>query len=112
MRIGAMACYIVALIFYIISIILVIKKEKAACLIRGFRTLPEKEKSKYDTARMVLDIRANTQVWATLFLFGGVMCNSINQWFAVVIFIIWLYLLFKVIRSNTKNLFEKYKRHN
>ncbi len=112
MRVGAIACYIVALIFYIISIVLVIKKEKAVVLIKGFRKLPEKEKAKYDTARMVLDIRANTQVWATLFLFGGVMSNAISQWLAVGIFVIWLYLLFKAIKSNSNNSLEKYKMHN
>ena len=50
MRIGAMACYIVALIFYIISIILVIKKENAGILIKIFSILHGKEKSRYNNA--------------------------------------------------------------
>ena len=103
MRIGAMACYIVALIFYIISIILVIKKENAVILIKIFSILHGKEKSRYNNAAMALDIRVNTQMWATLFLFGGVMCNSVSQWIAIAIFIIWFYLVLKKLRSNKKD---------
>ena len=52
---------------------------------------------------MALDIRVNTQMWATLFLFGGVMCNSVSQWIAIAIFIIWFYLVLKKLRSNKKD---------
>lgn len=56
------------------------KKEKAAGLISGFNSLPKEEQKNYDTARMVLDMRADVQTWATLFLFGGVITYMVSQW--------------------------------
>ena len=72
-------------------------------LIKIFSILHGKEKSRYNNAAMALDIRVNTQMWATLFLFGGVMCNSVSQWIAIAIFIIWFYLVLKKLRSNKKD---------
>lgn len=106
---GSMACYVMAMIFYIISMIFVIKKEKAAILISGFNSLPKEERKNYDTARMVLDMRANTQVWATLFLFGGVITYSVSQWLTIAVFAIWLYLFFKQVKLDAHKAFEKYR---
>ena len=38
MKAGSMACYVMAMIFYVIAFIFVIKKEKAAGLISGFNS--------------------------------------------------------------------------
>ena len=109
MKTGSIACYVMAMIFYIIALIFVIKKEKAAGLISGFNSLPKEEQKNYDIARMVLDIRANLQTWATLFLFGGVITYMVGQWLTMAVFAIWLYLFFKQVGLDARKTFEKYR---
>ena len=52
MKAGSMACYVMAMIFYVIAFIFVIKKEKAAGLISGFNSLPKEEQKNYNTQRL------------------------------------------------------------
>lgn len=109
MKAGSMACYVMAMIFYVIAFIFVIKKEKAAGLISGFNSLPKEEQKNYDTARMVLDMRADVQTWATLFLFGGVITYMVSQWLTIAVFAIWFYLFFKQVKLDAHKAFEKYR---
>lgn len=109
MKAGSMACYVMAMIFYVIAFIFVIRKEKAAGLISGFNSLPKEEQKNYDTARMVLDMRADVQTWATLFLFGGVVTYMVSQWLTIAVFAIWFYLFFKQVKLDAHKAFEKYR---
>ena len=109
MKIGALACYIMAIIFYAIAFILVLMKENGAKLISGFNGLPKAEQDTYDKVRIVNDCRNDFQVWATLMLAGGVLSMTLTDYVAIPAFVIWLVLFFKNVKLDVRKAYEKYK---
>ena len=110
MNIGAVSCAVMGGIFGIMAVIFALLKEKGASLIGGFNTLPKEEREKYDKARMSADQRDAFLIWTAVFFAGAAASYFINDYFAVISFIVWLILFFKDVHLDTNKAFGKYKK--
>lgn len=109
MKIAAITCALLACIFFILSAIFALLKEKGAILISGFNTLPKEEQLKYNRLKMSTDMRNSFFLWFLLFAVGGVLSYFVSTNFAVIAFILWLILFFKEVHFDTEKAFDKYK---
>ncbi len=107
MNIGVYACGILVIPFVLVGLLFALLKEKAAVLVSGFNSLPKKEQTLYDRARISLDIRNQCFVWSAVML-AGALLSCFTAYMAVPAFIIWLILLFKDFRLDARKAFEKY----
>lgn len=108
MNIGVYACGILVIPFSAIALLFALLKERAAILVSGFNSLPRKEQSLYDKARISQDVRNQCFAWAGLMLAGALLSCFFSSYMAIPTFMIWLYWLFKDIHLNPRKAFEKY----
>ena len=73
-------------------------------LISGFNTLPEREREKYDKARMSRDQRNLFFLWCVVFLIGGALSYFVNTYCAIPAFAVWLVLFFREVHIDTERL--------
>lgn len=109
MNIGFYACFGMAVIFGIMTIIFTALGEKAANLISGFNSLTKEQRALYDTNQMSKDQRNSMLIWTVIMVIGIVFSLFVSQYAAIIAFIIWLIVFFKDIHMDTEKAFGKYK---
>lgn len=102
-------CIILTPCFWLVAILFMLLKEKAAVLVAGFNSLPKAERDKYDKKRMVQDYYRQFWGWGALFLAGAGLCLLISGYMAILIFGLWLVLFFRNVHFDEEKAFGKYK---
>ena len=110
LNLGFYFCLLLGIIFLILGIIFAFLKEKGAMLISGFNTLPEREREKYDKARMSRDQRNLFFLWCVVFLIGGALSYFVNTYCAIPAFAVWLVLFFREVYIDTEKAFGKNRK--
>lgn len=108
MNAGVVACALVLAICLVVGIAFALLKGKAALLISGFNSLPERERARYNQEAMARDMRNSCFLWALIMAAGCILSYLLSPYAAIAAFVVWLVLLFKDVRSDASNAFEKY----
>lgn len=99
---------IMAVFFFIISMIFFIFKEKSCILIAGYNFKSKDERKQYDEKRISKDFAFSNLKYSLIFLVGSIGCILISEWCFYISFIIWLLYFIKNCGSVNK-IFDKYK---
>lgn len=109
MNAGVVACALVMVVCLVAGILFALLKGKAAILISGFNSLPERERTRYDQEAMARDMRNACFTWALTMAVGCALSHFLSPYAAIAAFAVWLALLFKDVRSDALKAFEKYR---
>lgn len=85
--------------------------DKTASTIAGFNNfsgVSEEERRKYDTAKMVKDMR-NLMLILSAVCFVGIFLTLLSQWLTIPVFIVWLAIVIKNTHMDSQKAFEKYR---
>ena len=110
MNIGFAACALTIPVFLVVGIAFTLLKEKAAMLVSGFNTLPERERAQYDVAAIAKDIRNSCFLWALIMAIGCLLSWLLTPYMAIVAYAVWLVLLLKDVRMEPSKAFERYRK--
>ncbi len=111
MNIGLWMCGVLVIPFAAIGVLFAVFKEKAAAFVSGFNSLPKKEQTLYDRARISRDVRNQCFAWAVIMLAGAALSYFVSAYMAVPAFVIWLILFFRDVHFDARKAFEKYRIH-
>ncbi len=109
MNIGLTLCILLCALFLLLAIIFGVSKNRGAVLISGFNDLPKQEQDKYDKAKMSKDMRNSLCIWSAIFAIGAILCYFITSYFAILAFVIWLFIFFRHVHFDAEKAFEKYR---
>ncbi|MDB8791365.1 DUF3784 domain-containing protein [Romboutsia sp. 1001216sp1] len=95
-------------IFFIISFIFLIFRDKACFLIAGYNCIPKDQRKNYDEKKLSKDFGTTFFKYGLIWLFGAVGCILISNWSYLIAFIIWI-IYFSKNTSFSNKIFDKYK---
>lgn len=95
-------------IFFVISFIFFIFKDKACILIGGYNLISKDKRKGYDEVRLSKDFRNTFFNYGLIFLIGGIGCLFISNWCFWIAFLVWLIYFCKNVSFSNK-IFDKYK---
>lgn len=109
MNIGFYMCIVLVPIFWLIALLFLLLKGKAAGLMAGFNSLPREEQESYDKKRIAADAGKQFLCWSVLMLAGAGLCLLIHSCVAIFVYGVWFVLFFKNVHLTAEKAFEKYK---
>lgn len=109
MNVWTIICLVLAIFCLIITIVFTVLKEKGASLISGFNTIPERQRKKYDTRKMVADMRNSIFLSFLVLILGTILSYFFNKYLGIVALVIWLILMFKNVHLDAEEAFGKYR---
>lgn len=109
MELGFWMCIVLVFGFAAIGLLFGILKEKAAVLVSGFNSIPEKERDSYDKAGIARDVRNSCFLWAAVMLAGAAGSLFWSGYFAVAAYLVWIVLFFRDVHLDARKAFEKYR---
>ena len=107
MNVGVVACALVMAVCLVAGILFALLKSKAAILISGFNSLPEREWTRYDQEAMARDMRNACFLWALTMAVGCALSHFLSPYAAIAAFAAWIALLFKDVRLDASKAFGK-----
>lgn len=111
MGIETIICFMLAIIFGLLSSIFGILKGSGAMLISGFSNISKENREKFNKERMSLDMKNSLFIWVVILLLGGVGSYFISKYFAYIAIVIWIILFFKDVHIDPNKAFNKYKKN-
>lgn len=105
---GTILCVFMMILFLIIALFFLVKKEKGAKYISGFCMLTEEEQNRYDVSYMTKNMRNQSFIWSMIFMMGAILSYGMGSYFAILAFVIWLVLFLKECHLDSEKAFEKY----
>lgn len=95
-------------IFFVISLIFFIFKDKACILIGGYNSISKNKRKGYDEVKLSKDFRNTFFKYGLIFFIGGIGCLFISNWCFLIAFLVWL-ICFSTNVSFSNKVFDKYK---
>lgn len=103
-------CIAMSVIFWIMAVLFMVLKGKAAMLIAGFNTMPKAQREQYDKEQMSKDMRNSFVLWAAILDAGGALSKVFStQSIAIASIIIWVVVFFRGVHLDEEKAFGKYK---
>lgn len=109
MNVWTIICLVLAIFCLIIAIVFTVQKEKGATLISGFNTIPERQRKKYDTKRMVADMRNSIFLCFLVLILGTILSYFFNKYLGILALVIWIILMFRNVHFDAEEAFGKYR---
>lgn len=94
MNVGVITCLGLIAFFFILAVLFMILKEKAAVLISGFNSYSKKERLKFDTKRLSIDYRNMFFLWIIIMGIGALACMFIDEQCVYIVMLVWLVFFF------------------
>lgn len=103
------SCLVMAVIFFLLFIVFVRRKEKGADLVAGFNSLTEAQKARYDRAAISRRYAAFMRLLGEIFLLGAALAHWLGLWAFIAATAGLLGICATEMHVDWEKAFEKYK---
>ena len=105
----ALCLALIALLFAVLAIVFMLRREKACSLIGGFNFFTEEQQTQYDRARIAKDYQRLFILLAAVLFAGAVLTLFLGWWAFGLSILAMLILLFRDFHIFAEDAFKKYK---
>ena len=110
MNAGLVACLLPIPILVLLAAVFGLAKGKAAMLVSGFNTLPERQRAEYDADALSKDMRNLCLILTAVMAAGCMLSHFVSPYMAVAAYVIFVVLILKDVRLSADGAFGKYRK--